>query len=453
MLPAIRSPAVAGTFYPAEPDALRSQLRAYLGVAQPAAIDAAAPKAIIVPHAGYSYSAPVAATAYRLLQPLRSRVRRVVLLGPAHRVPVAGLALPGAQALATPLGTLRVDQDAVAQILRLPQVTVSDLPHREEHSLEVQLPFLQEVLGEFSLVPLVVGDATGAQVQQVLEQLWGGPETLIVISSDLSHYHDSAAARAIDSGTAAAIERLQPEAIGFDQTCGRTPLEGLLRHARRAGMRIERLDLRNSGDTAGPPDRVVGYGAWALYEMDNRTVAPDDRERLHRIARESIRHGLARGCAAQPDPARFPAALSRHGASFVTLKKAGELRGCVGSLEAVRSVVEDVAHNAWAAAFADPRFPAVTREETRHLALHISLLGEKERLHFEDEAELLRQLRPGTDGLVIREGARRATFLPQVWAALSEPEGFLHHLKMKAGMPDGHWSDRIEAWRYTVEEF
>ena len=187
MLPAIRPPAVAGTFYPAEPDALRTQLRAYLGDAQPAAIDAAAPKAIIVPHAGYSYSAPIAATAYRLLQPLQNRIRRVILLGPAHRVPVAGLTLPGAQALATPLGILRVDQGAVAQLLRLPQVTVSDQPHREEHSLEVQLPFLQEVLGEFSLVPLVVGDATETQVQQVLEQLWGGPETLVVVSSDLSH--------------------------------------------------------------------------------------------------------------------------------------------------------------------------------------------------------------------------------------------------------------------------
>jgi len=223
------------------------------------------PKAIIAPHAGYIYSGPVAASAYASLRPAASTISRVILLGPAHRVPVRGLALPASDAFATPLGTVEIDRNAVEQIRGLPQVRTFDDAHALEHSLEVHLPFLQSVLGEFRLLPLVVGDATAEEVADVLEQLWGGPETLIVISSDLSHYHDYQTAQRMDTETSTAIEHLDFEEINFDQACGRTPVSGLLLLARKRGLKGTTIDLRNSGDTAGPRDQVVGYGAYVFH--------------------------------------------------------------------------------------------------------------------------------------------------------------------------------------------
>jgi hypothetical protein len=231
----------------------------YLSSAQAAG---AVPKAIIAPHAGYIYSGPIAASAYLRIKPARGRITRVVLLGPAHRVGFHGLALSSADYFLTPLGRVPVDQEAVEKISRLPQVHEMDAAHAQEHSLEVHLPFLQEVLGEFNLVPLVVGDAEPGEVAEVLELLWGGSETLIVISSDLSHYHDYKTAQKLDRATSQAIEQLRPEDIQYDHACGRNPVNGLLHMARKRGLKAKTVDLRNSGDTAGTQDRVVGYGAY-----------------------------------------------------------------------------------------------------------------------------------------------------------------------------------------------
>jgi MEMO1 family protein len=224
-----------------------------------------APKALIVPHAGYVYSGPVAGSAYAHIAGLAGRVTRVVLLGPAHRMALRGLAYSRADAFRTPLGSVAVDRHALEGLADLPQVREHEGPFEGEHCLEVQLPFLQLTLGTFALVPLLVGDATGPEVAEVLARLWGGEETLIVISSDLSHYLGYAQARAIDARTSQAIAELRPEAIGYEQACGRIPIAGLLLEARRRGLTAEVLDLRNSGDTAGPRDRVVGYGAYVLH--------------------------------------------------------------------------------------------------------------------------------------------------------------------------------------------
>lgn len=261
----VRPAAVAGYFYPAEPGALAATVRALLDEAT-ARQDAAAsvPKALIAPHAGYVYSGPIAASAYARLTPARARIHRVVLLGPAHRVYVRGLALPEVDAFDTPLGRVALDAAGIEALRGLPQVSVRAEAHRLEHSLEVQLPFLQSVLDTFTLVPLVVGEATAEQVAEVLERLWGGPETLIVVSSDLSHYHDQRTARDLDAATARAIEQGRLEAIDAEHACGCRPLAGLLLAAHRHGLHVRTLDLRNSGDTAGPRDQVVGYGAFAL---------------------------------------------------------------------------------------------------------------------------------------------------------------------------------------------
>jgi AmmeMemoRadiSam system protein B len=261
----LRNPAVAGMFYPADPRQLHDDIADYLRQAAAAPAGEPAPKAIVVPHAGYVYSGPVAASAYARLRPLKDTIKRVILLGPSHRVPLFGLAASSADAFVTPLGTIPLDRAALAAIADLPQVRPMDEAHALEHSLEVHLPFLQEVLGEFSLVPLVVGDASPAEVAEVLERLWGGPETLIVISSDLSHYHDYETARRLDQGTSRAIEELRLEDVHSENACGCRPLSGLLYLARQKGLQAETIDLRNSGDTAGPRDQVVGYGAYVFH--------------------------------------------------------------------------------------------------------------------------------------------------------------------------------------------
>jgi AmmeMemoRadiSam system protein B len=262
----VRAPAVAGMFYPGESRELSQTLAQMLGQAAHDAPERTVPKAIIAPHAGYIYSGPVAASVYALLAAGRSRINRVVLLGPTHRVAVRGLALPGCSAFATPLGTVEIDPSAVDRLRGMPQVVVSAQAHALEHSLEVHVPFLQAVIEKFTLIPLAVGHATAVEVAQVLDALWGGPETLIVVSSDLSHYLSYSDAQAVDRSTAKAILGFATD-ISHEQACGATPVTGLAHTARRRGLKPELIDLRNSGDTAGDKNRVVGYGAFAFYEQ------------------------------------------------------------------------------------------------------------------------------------------------------------------------------------------
>jgi AmmeMemoRadiSam system protein B len=253
-------------FYPAQAQVLTDTVRQLLAGSPVAAPSAASTvKALIVPHAGYIYSGPTAARAYAMLAPLGHSIRRVVLLGPVHRVAVRGLAVPGAQSFATPLGNIALDQSGIASIAKLPQVVVSPQAHALEHSLEVQLPFLQTVLQDFTLIPLAVGDATPDEVAEVLETLWGGPETLIVISSDLSHYLPYGAAQVTDRQTVAQILRLHGP-LSHHQACGATPINGMLLAACAHAMHPQLLDQCNSGDTAGDRQRVVGYAALAFTE-------------------------------------------------------------------------------------------------------------------------------------------------------------------------------------------
>jgi AmmeMemoRadiSam system protein B len=260
-----RPAAVSGLFYPAAPNELAKAVERHLSAAVAPAADLAerCPKALIVPHAGYEYSGPIAGSAYALLRPWANSLRRVLLLGPAHRVPLRGLAAPSAHAFETPLGEVPIDREAIEAVLAL-HGFVDDLAHAQEHSLEVQLPFLQRICPDIRLVPLAVGDASAEEVAAVLELLWGGPETLIVVSSDLSHYYDYATARRLDRDTAAAILNLQPERVGVESACGRYPVRGLLCAAAARGLRAWTVDLRSSGDTAGGRQEVVGYGAFAF---------------------------------------------------------------------------------------------------------------------------------------------------------------------------------------------
>ena len=454
----VRAPILAGTWYPEDPQILGRQVDGYIGAAEqldPENLKGL--KAIIAPHAGYRFSGAVAGSAYAQVAGIAERIHRVVLIGPSHRVAFKGIAVSGIEQFQTPLGSVPVDRDAVRDLQRLPCVHEMEAAHAEEHSLEIHLPFLQRALGDFTLVPLVTGSASPDQVAEALANLWGGPETLIVVSTDLTHFLDHETARRIDAATSDAIIARDPGAIDDHQACGRVGLKGLLEISRRRDLAIGLLDLRNSGDTSGSRDRVVGYGSWAAREApdpsgDQRVLALGHGRLMMGIARASIRHGLATG--KEPSVAwdRVPDALKREGASFVTLRKAGNLRGCIGSVSAHRPLAQDVALNAFKAAFHDPRFAPIKDNEASNIDLEISLLSQPVPFPFTSEDHLIEQLRPGIDGLTLSEGSRRALFLPAVWDGLADPRDFVRRLKLKAGWDAGYWSDKINATRFTAEK-
>lgn len=478
-----RAPAIAGTFYPATAAALNAQLDVCF--AARVVYDGPAPKAIIAPHAGLIYSGPVAASAYAALAPDAAQISRVVLLGPSHHVGFRGFVVPEASLWQTPLGTVPIDTASVQQLAQRADVQRSDAPHAPEHSLEVHLPFLQRVLGTFELVPVLVGQISPEQGASLIDALWGGAETRVVISSDLSHFFSQSKAQTVDAQTTAIIEGLDADAMLHADACGRYPTAGLLHLAKRRGMRETTLDVRTSADTAGDPSRVVGYGAYLLHEHEAtiQRKNPEDpgrerpstppstasaadrrfnagrRRHLCVLARRAIRDGLARGATTDSSvrPPRLdlsdaPGWLREHGATFVTLNRPhGHLRGCIGTLAAYQALGQDVVDHAFAAAFRDPRFPPLSHAELDGLSMHLSVLSAPEPFPARDETDACARLRPGVDGVVLSSGNHRATFLPQVWESLPDPHDFLAALRQKAGLPPGHWPVTLQT--YTVQEW
>jgi MEMO1 family protein len=443
-----RSPAVAGLFYPAEPDALDRMVRACLAGASAEPVPA---KAVVAPHAGYVYSGPIAGTSFGSVAQRGGQVKRVILIGPSHFMRFAGLAAPSATGLATPLGTVPVDTAALDRVLRLPDVRLFDEPYAREHALEVELPFIQVLFPGASVVPLLVGEASAEAVEQVLEALWGGPETLIVISSDLSHYHDYQTAQALDLRTSQAIETAG--AVDGNGACGYQALAGLLRRAGRIDLRATTRDLRNSGDTKGPRDRVVGYGAYTFEYAHEARLTPLHRQHLIDAAYATLHQLATTGQAPAIAAASVPWPLRALRSSFVTLEVDGEVRGCVGTLKPADPLIVDVVTNTRKAAMQDRRFPPMTPEELAKATVSISILSHLRPLPFRSEAELLDKLRPEVDGLMLRDGDRHALFLPKVWEALPQPRQFLAALKEKARLPPGSLSTKVRAMHFTTETF
>src|SRR5882724_7547557 len=429
-MPSTRPAAVAGMFYPGDAQSLFAELEELLGGVEQREPRLGFPKALVVPHAGYIYSGPVAARAYDELGSARGIVSRVVMLGPVHRVPVRGLAIPTDDAFATPLGTVPIDRAALEAVRDLPQVVASDRAHLQEHALEVQLPFLQRQLGSFALAPFAVGDASVQEVAQVIERLWGGPETLIVISTDLSHYHPYAEARQIDRATVTRIARFASD-LDSEEACGATPLNGFLALAQDRNLSIRLLAACNSGDTAGGKGQVVGYSAFAVHEPGTDISLADAGKTLLRIARAAIESKLF-GSARTADAPW----LRQNGATFITLTRDGALRGCIGSLQAARPLGEDVGENAVGAAFRDPRFPPISAAEWPAVKVEVSLLSSAKPLRF-----------------AVEDDGRRATFLPQVWESIRDKHQFLRELARKAGLPDDVRLGRCRVARYKVTKW
>jgi AmmeMemoRadiSam system protein B/AmmeMemoRadiSam system protein A len=468
--PRVRRAAVAGTFYPAAPARLAASVDGYLRDVPRGRPDAAPPRALVAPHAGFVYSGPVAATAYARLLPWRDSFDRVVILAPAHRVAVTGLALSSADSFSTPFGEVPTDGPTRAELLTHPGVAVHDGAHRDEHAVEVHLPFLQRVLAPgWVLTAVLVGAGPAATAAAALRGIWGAPRTLVVVSTDLSHFHDIATARRLDAATAATIVALDAEHLTGDRACGAAPLRAALLLAREHGDDVVALDVRTSGDTAGPADRVVGYGSFvvrsnpraanpaaaelATGELATGELATGELDALVRIARTAIAHGVA-GERWRPalGATGIPAALGRPGGAFVSLHRGGQLRGCIGRTTSDAPLAITVAEMARAAASADPRFPPVGPDELDALEVSVSVLTTPVPLDATSFDEVRRAVRPGVDGVVVERGHHRATLLPVVWDRVDDVEQFLDALWRKAGLVPGSWTPDTRVLVYAAQE-
>ena len=418
-------------------------------------------KAIIAPHAGYMYSGPIAGTAFAAVQGQAAAISRVILLGPAHRYSVPGLAFPSADALATPVGLVPVDRALLALLADKPSVQLLDEAFDGEHALEVLLPFVRHLFPQAAVVPLLVGGASTALMADVLDRLWGGPETLIIISSDLSHFHGYDRARSLDAATAEVIETLggsggeAAEELDGYHACGHRAINGLLQCARDRDLRATALDVRNSGDIAGPRDRVVGYGAFA-FETAAEAQLPDSlRAMLLDTLEEALRRATG-DASALPDrwvSDSVPRPLLSRRSAFVTLYLDGQLRGCVGSFAARNTLLDDVVRNGVKAATGDPRFQSLDQADLPRVVATISVLSTPRPIGCRDEEALLSVLRPEIDGLILEDGSHRGLFLPKVWSIVPDRRQFVRQLKEKAGLPAGHWSPTMKAWRFSTESF
>ena len=459
-----RTPAVAGLFYANDKAQLDSEVEHYL-----ASLHAGSelqPRILIVPHAGYEYSAVTAGKAYAKLQKFADKIKNVILLGPSHRVALKGVALSSADYFTTPLGKIVLNKDMIARLQANPQFKVNDLAHKDEHSLEVQLPFLQKTLTKFTIIPLVYGDVSPNILAQELSPLLQRDDTLLVISADLSHYNDYAKAQQLDSQTAKLVEQNKPE-IADHMSCGATGINAALIIANKQALHPTTLDLINSGDTSGDKERVVGYGAWSfekkepksapLSKLEQETnnlqqyVASYGKDLLQIVAR-SLQKAVTEHKSYSPSRKDYADELFNKGASFVTLKQNAALRGCVGTVIPHVAIAQDVAENAYRAAMEDSRFQPVSQAELANITFSISLLTGFEAINYKDAEDLLSQIKAGTDGIIIRDGDRQGLFLPSVWQELPDKEEFMKQLKIKAGINPSYWSENLKVYRFRTVE-
>jgi MEMO1 family protein len=447
----VREPAVAGRFYTDDPVRLRDVVRRHLDTT-PGSPTGPPPAALIAPHAGYRYSGPTAGAGWATLAGAAPPPDRIVLLGPSHRIPVggSGVGVSSAALWRTPLGDVPVDRDGTEALVDQGLAVVADDAHAPEHSLEVHLPFLLEALGPVPVVPLVTGRCSPEVAAAAVRRLWDDDGTVVVVSSDLSHYLPEPEARARDDRTLAAVVEGRVSDIGPEDACGRTAVGALLLAARTHGIAPSLVAVATSADTAGDADRVVGYASVTFTTPPPLTDS--ERTWLVERARAALVREVETGEHDPLDDTEVPERLGLLGASFVTLRRTGRLTGCIGSLEASRPLWRDVVHNARAAAFEDPRFAPLTPEDMPDLGVKVSVLSATEPLPGERD-ELAAALRPGVDGVLIEAEGQRGTFLPSVWEAVPSTDRFLAALLTKAGLPDDEWPAGLRAARYTTDEF
>ncbi len=457
-----KEPAVAGVFYAENPDELNRDLGKYLKSVYER--NERKPKILIVPHAGYKYSAQVAAAAYAELLKYANDFSDVVIVGPAHFEDINGAAVPRYEYFKTPLGKVMVNQEKISELLNNRLFSYNNKAFAKEHSIEVQLPFLQKILTNFKVIPVVYGKIEPQNLAEMLKIFLDDEDTLLIFSADLSHYYKADDAEEIDAHTARMID-LGNAGLNKEMSCGSEGINAALLLAKEMQMNAKLLDITHSGKISGDMERVVGYGAWSFgEESDEKQKTKLEKEvdalkkfasiygqDLLKIAEQSLQaavlgknYSIVRG--------DYPEVLFDKGASFVTLTKNGKLRGCVGSLLPRSAIADDVAKNARSAALEDSRFAPVESSELKDLVVAISFLTDYEKIDFVNEEDLLEQIIQGTDGVVLRDGNRQGVFLPSVWGEYKTKKEFLEGLKLKTGMSPKYWSDKIKVYRFRTVE-
>ena len=467
----VREPAVAGLFYPGDAAVLSKTLDKLLKEAPERPI--ARLKGLVCPHAGYEYSGPCAAIGYKTL--MKRDVQTVIVMGPSHYAWFTGACIPDAEAYRTPLGLVPISEKAKALASSAPFVLEphcpvqrpgfagqgpkpapapgQDTPETWEHSVEVQVPFLQKVLEDFKLLPMVIGEADPEPIAKALAGILDD-KTVVVASSDLSHYHPDSAARELDGRCVKAICDGDIDQMKTQEACGKLPILVLMHLARMKGWKAQLLDYRNSGDATGDKTRVVGYAAVAFYAPESENLAAPERKFLLELARKSLRNAAADASLPEVAAKSVAPKLAEKKACFVTLTKEGALRGCIGHLTAMEALYQAVIENARNAAVRDPLFPPVRPDEVDQIKIEISVLTEPQPLAFSSPEDLLKKLHLNEDGVLLHIGPRTATFLPQVWAQIPDKVDFLNHLAQKAGCEPSAWRGKdVSVSIYHVECF
>ena len=403
-----------------------------------------ASRAVIVPHAGLIYSGRLA---YEGISLLDRNLKNLFIFAPAHRVGFEGLSLSGFELWQTPLGEIEVNQQINNELKEKFNAQFFDKAFEYEHSIEVQLPLIQSVFKNVKIIPLLAGSADYQVISQIIKYYYDDKENGFIISSDLSHFLTDEKAKKIDAVTADMIETGNIDNFQYDQACGALGIAGLVDFANKNNYSLIRIGMHNSGLTTGDKTRVVGYGSWFLYEgQTNEFIKKYYSKLIIDICRQAIKSKF------EPDieEIKYPQVFGRIGACFVTLEKNNTLRGCIGSVIARRPLINDIIMNAKNSAFSDPRFLPVQQNEISQLKIAVSILSEPKKISFTDENDLLRQMRPNIDGIIIKDGIYQAVYLPSVWEQLPDKREFLDTLKVEAGLNPDYFSDTFEAYRFET---
>lgn len=458
----IRYPVAAGTFYPRNASELSKKTAELIESADRRLRlpSAEIPKVIIVPHNAFYFSGGIAAAGYAALRRIKPFVKRVVLIGSSHQGKYFGISLSEAKYWEMPNQRFEVDQELTQKLLKIQGIGFDSDAHEVESSLEMQLPFVSAVFGkDIKIMPILVEDASIEQVSDLIAAVWGGPETVIIISTDMSVGKEADKVKSDIYDISKLLEKAEYSKIRSRHFCSHLPVAGLLAYVRENNYSVQTIELGTTADSFLSADKVVGFGAFGVYETDDGAqhnkeqmegILQANQESLLRVAAQSIVTGFERGRPLRLRETRYPEELRQKAASFVNIYYNGALRGSAGSGEPTRSLLQDIAQNAYAAAFSDFRFIPLTQEEMKDAEISISVLTRPTPLRFDSEEELLSKIRPHQDGLVLRERSNKALFLPQIWDTFSSPKEFLGYLKQKAGLPMDYWSPTVKVYRFDV---
>ena len=438
----IKEPSIAGTFYSNDTINLIKELETIKKTSKN--FYKTTSRAVIVPHAGFAFSGTLAFEGINLLD---RRIKNIFIIAPAHRVAFEGLGLSGFEKWKTPLGEIEVNQEINNELVEKFGAAINDDAMAPEHSIEIQVPLIQNVFDGVKIVPILIGKARPEDIEKIISEYYPNPENGFVISSDLSHFLDEENEKQMDYNAAKMIESGDIRNFQYEMACGAIGITGLVEFANKYRYSLIRVGLSNSAKINNDKSRVVGYGTWFLYEGDkNELIGKYHTDFVIGLCKTVIESALKK----VDLTIVYPQVFDEPGACFVTIEKNGQLRGCIGSIIAHRPLVNDLIENTRSAAFKDSRFKPLTIEELNQLKISVSILTEPKRILFNSEQDLLDKITPNLDGLIIKDGDKQAVYLPSVWEVIPDKKEFLSALKVKAGLPRDYFSNTFEAYRFET---